>query len=70
MLASLPEEKLLTSGEPIGVVSEPMITEVIVPVAPVVAMDPVVSPVTEDLFADLPVSPVEKVAYSITDRPC
>ncbi len=64
MLASLPEEKLLTSGEPIGVVSEPMITEVIVPVAPVVAMDPVVSPVTEDLFADLPVSPVENQVTS------
>jgi hypothetical protein len=64
MLASLPEEKLLNSGKATVSLSEPTIVEAIAPAAPVVAiapLSPAALPITEDLFADLPISPVEKV---------
>jgi hypothetical protein len=64
MLASLPEEKLLNSGKATVSLSEPTIVEAIAPAAPVVAiatLSPAAPTITEDLFADLPVSPVEKI---------
>jgi hypothetical protein len=66
MLASLPEEKLLNSGEATVTLSQPTIVEAIASGTPIVVI-PSVTPTTPvDLFADLPVSPVEKVVASTT----
>jgi hypothetical protein len=60
MIAAGEEEKLLMSGERMATLAEPPMIEVIAPVTPLIPIAAVTLPITEDLFADLPVSPVEK----------